>query len=46
MAGLSALPDGGSEPSAFGLGSTPLRVSPVPMPRSFLITLMSLSAMA
>src|SRR5437588_869936 len=32
MAGLSALPDGGSEPSAFGLGSTPLRVSPVPMP--------------
>src|SRR5205823_349721 len=41
MAGLRALPVDGIEPSAFGRGSTPERVSPVPMPRSFLITRMS-----
>src|SRR3989440_635464 len=41
MAGLRALPVDGIEPSTFGRGSTPERVSPVPMPRSFLITRMS-----
>src|SRR5438045_4128584 len=41
MAGLRALPVDGIEPSAFGGVPTPERVSPVPMPRSFLITRMS-----